>query len=140
MKARPTKQEIMQEFMRGRNCAQCTLGRFAEHLGYDQEETDKFVLCFGGGMLMGQTCGAVTGGLMAIGLFSQSREEAEKKGAAFEQAFKKRYGSTLCEELLGYNMGVPEQAEQARASGRLLEDCPRFVEGAMEIVETILKD
>ena len=140
MKARPTKQEITQQLMAGRNCAQCVLGQFAQLVDYDQEETDKMAACFGGGMLMGQTCGAVTGGLMAIGLFSQSREEAEKKGAAFEQAFKKRYGSTLCEELLGYNMGVPEQAEQARASGKLLDDCPGFIGGAMEILEPILED
>ena len=140
MKARPTKQEITQQLMAGRNCAQCVLGQFAQLVDYDQEETDKMAACFGGGMLMGQTCGAVTGGLMAIGLCCESREEAEKKGAAFEQAFKERFGSTMCRELLGYDLSDPAQGEQARASGKLLDDCPGFVGGAMEILEPILED
>ena len=96
--------------------------------------------CFGGGMLMGQTCGAVTGALMAIGLACDDGKEAEGKAAAFEAAFKERFGSTMCRELLGYDLGDPTQLEAARASGKLIEYCPIPVEGAIEILEELLEN
>ena len=140
MKPKPTRQEIAQVFLRGGNCAQCVVGQFAEELGYDREETDKMTACFGGGMLMGQTCGAVTGALVAIGLACDDGKEAEGKAAAFEAAFKERFGSTMCRELLGYDLGDPTQLEAARASGKLIEYCPIPVEGAIEILEELLEN
>lgn len=135
-----TKKDIAQQFMRGRSCGQCTLGEYADELGYDVDETDRFSACFAGGMLMGQTCGAVTGGLMAIGLAFEDVETAHEKTEEFTKKFAERNGSCLCEKLLGYNLGVPEEKEKAIAEGKLTELCPDFVLSAMELLDEIFDE
>lgn len=62
-------------------CSQAVLGAFAEELGLTGELGRKIAGCFGSGMGMGETCGCVTGGLMALGLrFGRSRPEDEAAG------------------------------------------------------------
>jgi len=134
----PSKTEIAQESLRGRNCAQITLGRYAEAAGYDVEETDRFTYCFGGGMGMGHTCGAVSGALMAIGLNSESRAEAEEKAAEFRRRFAEKNGSCMCRELLGYDFAVEGQKQAAKESGKMGELCPGFMHDALEILEDII--
>jgi len=134
----PTKTELAQEFMKGRNCAMCTLGRYAEQNGYDADETDSFTRCFGGGMELGQTCGAVTGGLMAIGMAASGPEEARENADAFRARFLERHGSCMCKELLGFDVSLPGQLEAAQTSGRMMECCPEYVRSAMEILDELI--
>ena len=136
---RPTRSELAQEFLRGRNCAQCVLGQYAPQLDYDVEETDRFAACFGGGMLRGETCGAVTGALMVLGLACEDPARAAQLTQAFHEKFAARFGSTLCRDLLGVDLSQPGQLEAVRASGKLLEYCPILVEGAMEILDELLE-
>lgn len=139
-KTRRSRGEIAQEFLRGRNCAQCVLGTYAGDLGYEEEETDRMAACFGGGMELGQTCGAVTGALMAIGLACEEKERAAACAAAFRREFERRHGSCMCRDLLGCDLSKPDQAAQARASGKLLDACPAFVESAVELLDDLLDD
>ena len=136
----PTKTELVQEFMKGRNCAMCTLGRYAEREGYDIEETDRFTRCFGGGMELGQTCGAVAGGLMALGMAASDPAEAREMGDALRSRFLEKHGTSMCRELIGYDLSQPGQLEAARASGVLFELCPEFVRTAMEILDELIGD
>lgn len=130
-----TKSEIVQEFLQGRNCAQCVFSTYAEELGFDPEESDRIAACFGGGMKLGQTCGAVTGALMAIGLMDGGQQMAEE----FKQKFCARHGSCMCRELIPYDFSDPEQAKAARESGVLLDKCPAFVESACEILDQLME-
>lgn len=125
-----TADEIRQEFLRGRNCAQCVLEEFGEETCFDIKETDRMAACFGGGMYMGQTCGAVTGALMAIGMAGGGREQAEE----FEKKFSENCGSCVCSELLSGMMPAA-----ARESGRMLEVCPGYVETAVRLLREILE-
>ena len=50
------------------NCAQAALVPFAEAAGLDPETAYRLAANFGGGMKRASVCGAVTGGLMALGL------------------------------------------------------------------------
>ena len=124
-----TRDDVIREFMQGRNCAQCVLGAYAGETGYDPEETDRVASCFGGGMLMGQTCGAVTGALMAVGLLGGGREQTLE----FEKQFQERFGTCVCQELLDH---IP--LAQAKESGKMLEVCPNYVKAAVEIVDGIM--
>lgn len=130
-----TKHEITQAFLQGRNCAQCVFSAYAEELGFDPEESDGIAALFGGGMRMGQTCGAVTGALMAIGLMGGRQQEADE----FTQEFSARHGSCMCRELIKYDFSDPEQAQAARESGVLLDICPGLVENACEILERVME-
>lgn len=51
------------------NCAQGVFIPFAERKGLTAEQAGAITENFGGGMRMGMTCGAITGGLMALGLY-----------------------------------------------------------------------
>lgn len=50
------------------NCAQSTLIPFAAEAGLDEETAYRLAANFGAGMKRASVCGAVTGGLMALGL------------------------------------------------------------------------
>lgn len=130
-----TKSEIAGELLRGRNCAQCVLGACAEDLGYDVEETDRILRCFGGGVAgQGEVCGAVVGSLCAIGL----SDYGEEKAWEFERKFKEVYGTLRCRELLGYDFSIPEEAQAARESGKPISLCPEFITTALKILGEIL--
>lgn len=133
-----TKTEIAKEFLSGRNCAQCVLGQFAEEAGYDRDETDRMMDCFGGGMEMGHTCGAVTGALAAIGLLTGNTMEARALSAEFRSRFEEENGFFLCRELLGLDVSKPEERAQMKMSGKFLDFCPGVVESALMILEGLI--
>ena len=146
MKAvQPTKAEVAAKFAAGFHCANCSLCPWAEALGYDEEELLRVSGAFGGGMFRGETCGAVTGSLMAIGL-ALGGSDPEKldlvveKTGAFQRAFEQRFGSTICQKLIGYNNGDPVEHQKAVESGILMDLCPELVCGAVEILNGILAE
>ncbi len=136
-KSKLDRKEISMQFLNGRNCAQCVLGAYAEDLGYDGDETDKMARCFGGGMGMGHTCGAVTGALMAIGLGADDPAAAAQQ---FKDEFTKQHGTCLCAQLLDCDFSDPESVAAVRASGKMQTECPGFVEDALAILDDILGD
>ena len=60
--------ELRADTTRHYNCCQSVVLPFAEELGLDEEAVLKLAEHFGSGMRRGSVCGAVTGGLMALGL------------------------------------------------------------------------
>ena len=62
------KEKIAELFMKGIDCSQVVAGAFAEELGITQEEAYKMAAGFGGGMEIGETCGAVVGAMIVLGL------------------------------------------------------------------------
>ena len=60
--------ELRADTARHYNCCQSVVLPFAEELGLDEEAVLKLAEHFGSGMRRGSVCGAVTGGLMALGL------------------------------------------------------------------------
>jgi C_GCAxxG_C_C family probable redox protein len=56
-------------FSSGFNCCQSVFAPFAVEFGLDQAHALRLAQAFGGGMVSrGETCGAVTGSFMALGL------------------------------------------------------------------------
>ena len=111
------------------NCAQSVVMSFAEAAGTDEETAYKFAAGFGGGMKRGSTCGAVIGGIMALGLFGIS--DAETIGWYHRQIMEK-YGECLdCAELLRIN------SEAGREKKPHCDGIVFFCEG---LVEQILKE
>jgi C_GCAxxG_C_C family probable redox protein len=109
-KAMKTKTEIATEkFLSGYNCAQSVLFAFAPELGLDADMALKLSNGFGAGMARhGEVCGAVSGGIMALGLkygrgARQDRsatEQTYQKVLELMSRFEKQHGSCLCRELL----------------------------------------
>ncbi|MDO5445588.1 MAG: C-GCAxxG-C-C family protein [Eubacteriales bacterium] len=85
----------------GNNCAQCVLKSCAEYTGLDEITAEAVANGFGGGLRSGEICGAISGGVMAIGL------AARKKGLTkinpiiteYVNEFREKYGHVRCVEL-----------------------------------------
>ena len=141
-----TREEIRDLFMEGIDCAQVVVGEFDEKTGMDRETLRKMAACFGGGMQCGETCGAVTGALMVIGLvYGHSREgdQAQKdrmleKVSEFKRLFGEKYPSCMCRELLGHDISKEGEMEKMMEKGLLFELCPRIVEDTICILEKVL--
>ena len=110
-------------FSKGFNCAECFLEAFLEHVDTGiPKESLKMVTGFGGGVgLYGDTCGAITGAVMAVGSVhgrtdlpkGDDRKTVAKQAAKqlygkpglyrlFNQIpnmVKDKYGNTLCREI-----------------------------------------
>jgi C_GCAxxG_C_C family probable redox protein len=127
-------------------CAQSLLSVYADEFGLDKESALKVAAPFVGGMGMrGETCGAVTGAFMALGLkYGGIKErgrivsEMQKLVTKFVDKFEARNGAISCEKLLGVNIYTPEGFKAAADKGLLSTLCPNFVRDAAEITEELL--
>ena len=134
-------------FKEGFNCAQSVFSAFAAQLGLDRETALKLATPFGGGIAgTGQTCGVVSGALMAIGLklgtTSADKEARGKTYAAarkFMELFKDRHGSILCREILGCDIGTPEGMKNAQDKKLFATLCSKVVKDAAEILSQVLE-
>ena len=97
-------------FNSGYNCAQATLCSFADRIGADEALLRRVSSDFGGGMSgTRETCGAVTGMLMALGLmkgYDDVTDTAHKQrlyaeGRELIDDFTAEFGTTQCSELSG---------------------------------------
>lgn len=94
----------------------------------------------------GETCGAVTGGLMVIGLKhaktrkddDDGRELSYALAQEFMDRFRERNNALLCRDLLGVDVSTPEGMKAVRERDLFRTVCPRFVKDAAELLEEML--
>jgi len=133
----------VETFRGGINCTQAILSAWGSRHGLDRDTAMKIGGAFGSGMNMGETCGAVTGALMVIGLRHArvssagflSRDRTEKETLEFIERFKMRNGTVSCKELLGCDLGTPQGRATAKRDKSFKTRCPKFVRDAAEILE-----
>lgn len=124
------------------NCAQTVFTIHAEELGMDKETTQKIASGFAGGMACAETCGAVTGSYMVIGMkHGHASSEPEDKMATkqkilrFNELFSAEHGSLTCKGLLGYDISKSEELEIAREKELFKSKCPEFIKTACSIID-----
>jgi C_GCAxxG_C_C family probable redox protein len=134
----------------GFNCAQSVLGVFCADLHFDKDTALKLATGFGAGMARKQeVCGAVTGGILVIGLKS-GRGSADERSATestyllvekFMERFNAKHGSCLCRILLdGCNL-LSESGRNFCNENKLSEKiCRPCVAEAVRILEDILSN
>ncbi len=141
-----SRQLAVKYFEQEFNCAQAVLMMFGPSLGLDKRTASRLGAAFGGGMVRsGNTCGAVSGALMVLGLkFGNSdNDDKESKEAAYTQAeafvkeFKENNSSIVCRDLLGCDLSKPGGLEYARESKLFQSICPKLVRDAADIVEQL---
>lgn len=141
-------EQAVDTFRSGYNCAQSVLSVFADDLGLSRDAGLRLAGPFGGGMAGRQeTCGAVTGALMAIGLKfgkGEAGSDADKERAydlshEFMTGFARRHHSLRCRDLLdNLDMHSPEGKAEIEQR-RLFENrCPQLIRDAVEITGRIL--
>lgn len=106
-------------------CAQCSLNALQEVMGLGDNQVLKSSSSLSGGICMHQrTCGAVTGGLMAINLVYglESMEDDDVMmdsmmgpGRKFIERFEEEWGTSFCDEiiekLLGQKYDISKEEE-----------------------------
>jgi C_GCAxxG_C_C family probable redox protein len=136
------------KFVEGYNCAQSVLFSFCDNLGLDMDNALALSCGFGGGMgRMGEVCGAVSGGIMALGLKFGRREKDERaqtdiayaKIREFMSRFSAKHGSCLCRELLsGCDLSTPDGQAYFKNNECFSLVCRPCVRDAAAMVEDMI--
>ena len=135
------------EYFRGDiDCSQIVLAYSAEKVGLDSDTALKLGSAFGGGMWHGETCGCVTGALMAIGAGYGQTEPGDSEGKAlllakkqqFEERFMEENGSLNCRWLLGYDVSDLDDLAKIVAEDMFYTRCTGYVCSACRILDEIL--
>lgn len=140
-------------------CAQCVLLAVQDVFGLGNEVAFKAATGFAAGIgLMGSVCGALIGGVMALGLKhgrdyrtflnydpERVRWKSYKLAMELYKKFQETYGSCICHDIqkkiLGksYNLWDPKQLEEfEKAGGHGPQGCPTVVRNAAKWVAEIL--
>lgn len=134
-----------------RNCAQATFFALDQHFDLGGDQVLRALAPFPGIALRGETCGAVTGAMMALGLalgtdtadndaavlaaYAPARELCERR--------ENQHGSLRCDDLLERRLGRPidltsaDDLEFYRSSGGP-EVCAAIVMAAVRIAAEII--
>ena len=136
--------EALQCFNEGFNCAQAVISAYCGPLGLDKKTALKVSCGFGAGMgRMGETCGAVAGAYLLIGLMhgkcekddNASKEKTYALVQEFSKRFKQRNGSTVCRDLIKVDL---LSGDRQTIDAQVKTVCPKMVRDACEIVEELL--
>lgn len=120
----------------GFNCAQSVACALGPELGIEGEAARKMMAGFGMGMGgMSETCGAVSGGVAAIGYAtsggaqtSASKRQAYQASRQLVSRFRDKNTSTICRELKGAGCNHPP-----------LRSCAGCIDDAIELTVEILQ-
>jgi len=133
-------------FQSGLYCAESVLLAIAEAKGIESDLLPKIATGFCGGVSRTcGMCGAVSGGIMAIGLFIGRNSPAESQMPAygtvqrFLDQFAERFGSTNCRDLIGCDLGTDE-GHNYFETNNLIEKCRHFTEGGTEIAASLIEE
>lgn len=141
-------EEAVRLFADGHNCAQAVLGAFARELCLDRDTAVRLATGFGVGLSMAETCGAVSGAVMVLGLACggggpQGREAKSATYALageFFEAFAAAHGSLRCRDLIGCDPSTPEGLRLANAEGRFTAICAGLVASAAALASDLLDE
>lgn len=137
-----TQQQVTELLDAGYDCGQIVLLSAADKLGLSREEALKLAAGFGGGMFAGETCGAVVGAIIALGCRYggdvDKKAECSGKVSELRKQFAEKAGSTMCREILGYDLTDPEQMKKILELNLLKTKCPCVVYDAIQILDAML--
>lgn len=122
-------------------CAETALVVLQELFGLPEPADASAAMPLNGGIAYsGGTCGAITGAALAVGRLagrcvpahSEAKSQARGLTRDLMDAFRARYGSTDCRQLVGYDLAAPGQHDAFIASGVWRDVCMRQIEFAVE--------
>ncbi len=141
-------EKAIQNFRSGLNCAQSVLATYSSRFGMDENAALTVSCGFGAGMgRLQETCGAVTGAFMVIGVHvgKQYPENSMRKSVSykliqdFEAEFTKMNKSIKCMDLINVDLRTDEGQKQF--SERMLgtKVCEKCIANATEIIDRLIK-
>ncbi len=132
--------KALENFDSGLNCAESVLLAVGKELDYGQAGgLPRIATGFGGGIARnGNLCGALSGGIMAIGLAlgrDDSRGSRDPCYPAVDRLFNgflEKFGSSQCRDLIGVDLKTPE-GQKAHANRDLKETCRSCVKWSARV-------
>ncbi|MCE1198724.1 MAG: C-GCAxxG-C-C family protein [Marinilabiliales bacterium] len=138
----------LEAFASGCNCAQSVVMAYAEEFGLTTGQAKAVSVGFGGGMgRLQQTCGAVTGAYMIIGLWqsSLSNDSASTKDNTysfvrdFDHHFRQLHQSTQCIDLLNCNIATVEGHQKAKELQLFDKICTHCISDSIFILSQMME-
>ncbi len=149
MKLEPNKESLVHNaqnyFDAGYACSQSVLLAFAQHFQLDESTAKRISATFGGGMgRLRETCGAVTGGFMVLGLAfgnempndMHTKLNGYKKVRELNKMVVSVHGTSNCRQLLLKH--ASEQQVKDRKHHKLI--CRKIVGNTTGMVFDILRE
>jgi C_GCAxxG_C_C family probable redox protein len=136
-----------------RSCAIGSFGALNEQFELKADHSLRALMPFTGGIaLKGETCGAVSGSLLAMGFVFEpnNQQEMEKAGSSLKYArmffdrFTKAFGSTRCREVVKHQYGRyydfldPEENKLFMEASQKGNKCMEVVKTAVHIAGDII--
>ncbi len=131
-------------FKGGYNCAQSVFLAFSDDFGFDKEQIARMVTALGGGCCKTKNmCGALSAAVLAMSTVQGKADPTQgarmqltyKYGAEMIDAFKEKFGSANCPDLLGYDISDPDQFKAAVEAGAFAANCTKLVEEGARLAE-----
>jgi C_GCAxxG_C_C family probable redox protein len=130
------------------NCAQSVFSVYARDFKIGEADARRIASGFGSGMgALQKTCGALTGGIMAIGAgYFDESDIAATKILVHRQVrrlvvrFEAKHGTVECFSLLGMDITTPEGLQKARERQLFQLKCEQYVLDACGILEDLMRE
>lgn len=141
-----TVDDVPRHFVAKFNCAQMTLGHASQYLNLAEADAVRMGALFGTGMRRGETCGAVTGALMALSYKfgneitgdEATKMQAFAKAQEFEKRFIGELESLKCRDILGYDVSTQSGLEAILKNDLFNTVCPKVIVTACKILDDML--
>lgn len=135
-------------FLKGFNCAQSVIYAFCDDFKLEKDLALRLSSGLGAGMgRKGEVCGAVTGGIIVIGLKHGRGETNDRKAKEFVynktselmDRFESEHGTYICRRLLnGCDLSTTQGQAYFKENELLKKTCTPCVQSVVRILETIL--
>jgi len=139
-------QRARELFVSGLFCAESVLLAITESRGIQSELIPKIATGFCAGIgRTGGVCGAVSGAVMAVSLFTGRSAPTESALGAYAatqrliEMFGTRFGSCNCKELTGCDLGTEEGRNYFKEQN-IKERCAQYTEEAARMAMTIIEN
>ena len=132
-------------FQSGFYCAESVLLAIAESKRIQSDLIPKIATGFCGGISRTcGMCGAVSGAVMGINLFTGRNSPTEPALEAYGTVrklldmFQSRFGSTNCKDLIGCDLGT-EEGQKQFAESNLIQQCKNYTEEATRMAMILIE-
>jgi C_GCAxxG_C_C family probable redox protein len=143
------KEKALRTFRSGLNCAQAVLTAYSDKLNFDDSLALSVSCGFGAGMgRLQETCGAVTGSYMVLGINTCKKvsENKERKEVTytmiqkFSEKFKQINGTTDCLELLKVDLKTHEGHLYAVENNLFGSVCEKCISDSISIIDELISE
>lgn len=143
------EKKAISSFKNGLNCAQSVVSAYTDEMKFDPGLALSLSCGFGGGMgRLQETCGAVTGSFMILGIhnckkYQDNKDRKDKTYSMvreFSRRFKAIHGSTDCRTLLNCDLKTEEGQQYLREHNLHEVICEDCITNSIKIIQELIEN